>query len=358
MVWPRKIALRRGTTDRIDARTDQIEATYTEVVRRTVTAIAGGALLVSSLSACAGGGNGNALPASTLPSQIAVAGATQTRAAEPGQTAKPTPDPNAISMERILGEAASNIEISRAIGGKVYIREDRKDLNLPGVAIAVTLAIAKDVATREQLPFTEISLNPYFSREGGRQPSAQIVASMAWAHFNAWQHDQDDRYYTERKRLYVDEYLKMVSEGGDGSHLVWAVTENGKIYPNEQVRVEVNTPTVIVFVDEAPHGQISETLYDRNQGTLIFRVFLDRHNEYPEVFQSEEMAYINFTLAISWMSLPSDIQRLGANRAGIPDEKFGLILRGVSQSMWPSVSSPNAKTFSPFIATSPTQPRW
>lgn len=187
---------------------------------------------------------------------------TPTEAPTPTATKTPEPKPtvevvptteSTISVREILAECP----VQATFGGAVFALHPQI-MNLP-------LSFG--------IPIIDIKINPTPSETLGTTSSDEIIKKvLLYTHWKAWQYDEGNKYFDQRKGVTFEDYQKMVDQGGDGSHKMWVITKKGEGLPNEEVVISPKTKIVTVYVNALKvWGETGAILYDKESDTLIFK---------------------------------------------------------------------------------------
>lgn len=252
--------------------------------------------------------------------------------AEPTQTPEPTEIPGSVSSKEILADCPVKIEVETALDGKVAVEGHDVELHYPNIKTKMTFAIDNSVLGKPQsgIPLTTLELNAKYweSRYGPEGNSRQILSDVLYSHYSAWQHDQDNKFLDDRKSVSFQDYLKLISDGGDGSHILLTNTSKDTVLPNEQVKINPLYDIVVLFTNKGNYveswGGFS---YDPSRKILIARIrpYLtysdisalptDLREDYKK-----STGYMNLASLLQTMSYPERYQKGSLSFKGTADQ--------------------------------------
>jgi hypothetical protein len=256
-------------------------------------------------------------------------------------TVKPTPV-GGVSAEAILERATRKLEVESNLNGKAIVEGEVVELNFTNLSSDIIFAIDPTLANRGRdtglLPYDTVYLNPGFnSATGGVDPKRQIATDLWYLHYKAWQYDQDNKFYKEnRENVSFVGYLKMVSSGGDGSHLFWVSTQFDKIYPDREVKIDPRKTQVLFNFIGSPLG-LTPIKYDLTKDVLIVQpvIYPYKKDTNPNSSNTKAGPYGSFSGYLSFMSASSEVQRY-YNVGSYPEQTDRLsdITRAILLTSW------------------------
>lgn len=245
--------------------------------------------------------------------------------------------PGSISAEKLLAECSQKLEVSGSLTGSVLIGGHYVLLDYPRLTSDIILCLHPSLVNQDRpwpyVAFDGMYINSRFLGWTEVNPTTQLMAEYwYYGHYAGWLHDQDNRYWNERKDISFTDYLGLVAEGGDGSHSLWVNTESGPIYPKDQVSIDPMTTRFMPVFGSTTYGfgagfsRYPE--YDTSTDTLVWPMVVTYGGHDPE--EAKAWPYLIYTASLEHMGMPGDVQRYGYGdvNSSNPMIQYGKVERG------------------------------